>query len=135
MKPAPPVTSTTSSMGMIQSLVRDTRGGNALCNRLAAPGDKPPILESQIPLSVAQPRPIEREHGTAGGVEDRVAGGRIPFHGGGEARIDVGLASRNQAELQGRARACEPCDIAAAQPLLGLSVQVRSADERREARG
>ena len=30
-----------------------------------------------------------------------MAGGRIPFHGGGEARIDIGVAAGNQAEFQG----------------------------------
>ena len=39
----------------------------------------------------------------AGGDQDALAGGGVPFHGAAEARIDVGLALGHQTELQGTA--------------------------------
>jgi hypothetical protein len=66
--------------------------------RPAAPGDESVVLESRIVLSIAQRRTVEADN-PAAGVQDGVSG-RIPFHGGSDARIDTGVAAGNQAEFQ-----------------------------------
>src|SRR5580704_8949703 len=125
MKPAPPVTNTTALRNrMDQRLVAP-----GLLRRPAAPGDESRVLESGIFLSVAQRRSVEAEHAAPRSVQDGMAGGRIPFHGGGEARIDIGVAAGNQAELQRRAGPLHVRDRRSRQPLLGLRVQMRAAGE------
>src|SRR5580692_12256185 len=129
MKPAPPVTNTTASRNrMDQRLVAP-----GLLRRPAAPGDESRVLESGIFLSVAQRRSIEAEHAAPGGVQDGMAGGRVPFHGGGEARIDIGVAAGNQAEFQRGAGTLQVGDRRSRQPLLGLRVEMRAAGEGAQA--
>src|SRR6267142_1988523 len=98
INPAPPVTNTTALRNPMDqrpigrsSVVRDQTaaptalrppagaGEGALARRPAAPGDEPLVLESRIALPVAQRRTVEAEHAAAGGIQDGMTGGRIPF--------------------------------------------------------
>src|SRR6185437_2351069 len=72
-----------------------------------AAGDEAGIAETG--LAVEKRRAVERRHAAAGGEEDGVAGGGVPFHRRAEARVEVGLAGGELAEL----------DRAAADALLG----------------
>src|SRR5690348_14437197 len=76
----------------------------------AAPGDKSLVFESGLALSIAKGRSIKAEHATAGGAQDRVSRRSIPFHGGSQTGINVGLSACNQAEFQGRARRAQARD-------------------------
>ncbi len=53
-------------------------------------------------MAVGQGLAADRHDLTAGGFEDALARRRIPFAGGSEARIDVGSAFGDQAELKRR---------------------------------
>src|SRR5258708_6278331 len=128
MNPAPPVTNTTALRNRMDQRPID------LLLRPAAPGDKSLILESRISLSVAQRRSIQAEHAAPGGIQDGMAGGRIPFHGGGEARIDIGIAAGNQAELQGGAGALRFGHRPLPKPVLGLRIHMRSAGDGAQTR-
>src|SRR5690554_3995602 len=55
-------------------------------------------------LAVFQGFALGRLHVAASGQEDGVGGGGVPFAGGPHAGIDVGMAFRYAAELQGAAR-------------------------------
>src|SRR5258708_10520715 len=121
MNPAPPVTNTTVLRNRMDQRPID------LLLRPAAPGDEPLVLESGISLSVAQRRSVEAEHAAPGGIQDGMAGGRVPFHGGGEARIDIGIAAGNQAEFQGRTGTLDFGHRLLLKPLLGLRIHMRSA--------
>ena len=49
---------------------------------------------------VAQPMAVQARDLAAGGLEHRLARGGIPFRGGSEARIEIGVAFRHQAEFE-----------------------------------
>src|SRR6185437_8474247 len=55
---------------------------------------------AEIRLAVGERLTARGEHLAASGCQHRVSGGRVPFHGGAQARIEVGLAGSDQAELQ-----------------------------------
>ena len=69
-----------------------------------APGDEGGVHEAPVPLSVCERLPIiRRQHAAPCGLENGLTGGCIPFRRRTEAGIDVGLASGQHAEFQGRA--------------------------------
>src|SRR5579863_2029381 len=66
-----------------------------------APGEEAVVLEAG--LAVAEPGAVEGFDAAAGGFEDRLAGGGVPFHRRAEARVEVALAGGDQAEFEGAA--------------------------------
>src|SRR6185437_14143180 len=54
-------------------------------------------------LAISERRAPRREYLAARCREHRVPGGRVPLHGGAEARVEVGLTGGQQTELQRRA--------------------------------
>src|SRR3712207_3018220 len=71
---------------------------------LASPGDEMGVLEALLLLAVAEGAGflavLQRHHAAAGGFEDGLAGGGVPFHGGAVARINVGRAFGEHAEFE-----------------------------------
>src|SRR5690348_17346143 len=53
---------------------------------------------AKVRLAVEEGLTARGKHLTARGCQHRVSGGRIPFHRGAQARIEVCLASGDQAE-------------------------------------
>src|SRR5689334_1562844 len=63
-----------------------------------SPGDEVAVAEAG--LAVDEGLAFEAGDGTTGGSEHGVAGSRVPFHGGADARVDVGGAAGHEAELE-----------------------------------
>src|SRR5580704_2299053 len=84
---------------------------SGLPRRLGAPGEEAVVL--QIVLAVMQRAAFHPHHRAAGGFEDRLAGGGVPFHRRAVARVEVGLARREHAEFE-RAAAADALQYRAA---------------------
>ena len=91
--------------------------------RSAAAGDEERVLEHGR-LAVREGLAIEGLDGAAGGGEDGVAGGGVPFHGAAEARVEVGLAGGDKAELERAAGRGQLLDRVLGQVFIGLGVAV-----------
>src|SRR5690625_2189941 len=75
-------------------------------------------------LAIGQFAPIlHMEHRPAGGVQHRMAGGRIPFHGPAETRIEIRLARSQQAEFERGTGGAELRDIEAGDKRVGCTVR------------
>src|SRR5262245_30322011 len=59
-----------------------------------------------------------------------MAGRRVPFAGGTDARVEVGLAFGDQAEFEGRGYGPPVDDVVAVEEALGRRVEVGLAGER-----
>ena len=71
--------------------------------RGAAPGDEVGVCEVEIGgrtgFTVDKWLAVHRNGRSASSAQDCVTGRRIPFHGAGEAGVDIGLAFGQQAEF------------------------------------
>ncbi len=64
-------------------------------------------------------------HPPSRAAQHRVAGGGVPFHRAPEARVEVGLAGRDEAELERRARGDDLAGGVAGEVVVGGGVPVR----------
>src|SRR5271165_4515236 len=64
----------------------------------AAPGDKTVVFETRF--AIGKGRSGEGFDAAAGGFEDRLPRGGVPLHRRSKARVEVGLAGRDQSELK-----------------------------------
>src|SRR5258708_33303526 len=87
------------------TLSRMRERGQAERERGESARNEPRIAEPV--LAVAEGGAVERRHAAAGGEENGVAGGGVPFHRRAEARVEVGFAGGGQDELD-RAAATWP---------------------------
>src|SRR5688572_33507856 len=110
--------------------------------RLATAPARDEVRVAEAGLAVGERRTFERGDRTAGGGQDGVTGGGVPFHRSPEARIEVRDTLREPAELERRARNDGALDALA--HLLGLHQLLRGvgaadghdrAFGRRRARG
>ena len=100
--------------------------------RRVAPGDERPVAVLAIGLPVQQGRSLLVEHRAASRAKDGIAGSSIPLHRLAEARVDVGIAFREDAELQRRSRATPLGDRQTRQEGLRLRIGMRPAGKRDE---
>src|SRR5271166_5976145 len=71
---------------------------SGLASRAAAPGEEAVVLEAG--LAVGERGAAQGLDAAAGGFENGLAGRGIPFHRRAEARVEIALAGRDDAEFQ-----------------------------------
>ncbi len=96
-----------------------------------APGHEGAVAVEALRLAVTEHPTLTVQHRAAGSPEHGIAGRRIPFHRGSEARIDVGLTLRHDAEFQRRACGAPLGDRKAGQEGFRLGIAMRTAGQRR----
>src|SRR4051812_19617242 len=106
------------------------KGGLPELRGLATPGDEARIAQAGFRLAVAQRLAARCDDPASCSFEHGLAGSGVPFHGGAEARIDVGFTSGEGNEFDRRPDARPPGNVELGEIGFRLGIEMREADQR-----